>query len=73
MKSFQRRFFGENADTVGEANVSAHKVSSHDPFNIYDLLHKKPKAVEKEPTSSNIPFPPDFTPHKTQEDHDQSV
>ncbi|GJR31850.1 RNA-directed DNA polymerase, eukaryota [Tanacetum coccineum] len=75
-------FFGENADTVGEANVSAHKVSSHDPFNIYDLLHKKPKAVEKEPTSSSIPFPPGFTPeggtpvqnaHKTQEDHDQSV
>ncbi|GJU97579.1 RNA-directed DNA polymerase, eukaryota [Tanacetum coccineum] len=58
------------------------KVSSHDPFNIYDLLHKKPKAVEKEPTSSSIPFPPGFTPeggtrvqnaHKTQEDHDQSV
>ncbi|GJY55048.1 RNA-directed DNA polymerase, eukaryota [Tanacetum coccineum] len=72
----------QNADTVGEANVSAHKVSSHDPFNIYDLLHKKPKAVEKEPTSSSIPFPPGFTPeggtpvqnaHKTQEDHDQSV
>ncbi|GKB19877.1 RNA-directed DNA polymerase, eukaryota, partial [Tanacetum coccineum] len=75
-------FFSENADTVGEANISAHKVSSHDPFNIYDLLHKKPKAVEKEPTSSSIPFPPGFTPeggtpvqnaHKTQEDHDQSV
>nr|GEX02186.1 RNA-directed DNA polymerase, eukaryota [Tanacetum cinerariifolium] len=59
-EAISETIFGENADIVGEANVFAHKESSHDHFNIYDLLHKKSKAVEKEPTSSSIPFPPEM-------------
>ncbi|GJU39294.1 RNA-directed DNA polymerase, eukaryota [Tanacetum coccineum] len=56
--------FGENADESGNVNSSCHKEPSQDPFNIYDLLHKKTKEAAADGMSSSIPFPPGFTPDK---------
>nr|GEX79583.1 RNA-directed DNA polymerase, eukaryota [Tanacetum cinerariifolium] len=73
--------FGDNADELGNDGGSVQKEASHDPFEIYDLLHKKDKVAEIDGTNSSIPFPTGFTPekgipvqeaHNTQEDHGQT-
>nr|GFA66733.1 RNA-directed DNA polymerase, eukaryota [Tanacetum cinerariifolium] len=60
-------YFGENIDKDGGNNADSviqpvDKETSHDPFNIYDILNKQKKDVEVNGSDSNIPFPPGFTP-----------
>nr|GEU64146.1 RNA-directed DNA polymerase, eukaryota [Tanacetum cinerariifolium] len=50
---------GNNADSVIQP---VDKETSHDPFNIYDILNKQKKDAEVNGSDSNIPFPPGFTP-----------
>nr|GEX35549.1 RNA-directed DNA polymerase, eukaryota, reverse transcriptase zinc-binding domain protein [Tanacetum cinerariifolium] len=38
--------FGDNANELGNDGGSVQKEASHDPFEIYDLLHKKDKAAK---------------------------
>ncbi|PWA75321.1 hypothetical protein CTI12_AA243760 [Artemisia annua] len=60
-------YFGENIEKDGGNNVDSvsqpvDKETSHDPFNIYDLLNKQKKDAEVNGSDSSIPFPPGFTP-----------
>nr|GEW21116.1 RNA-directed DNA polymerase, eukaryota [Tanacetum cinerariifolium] len=74
--------FGKNVNEVDNADDSVHKETSYDPFKIYDLLHKHPKAVKTDGTKSSLQYPPGFTPeevtpiqksHNLQEGHDHSI
>nr|GFA28364.1 nucleotide-binding alpha-beta plait domain-containing protein [Tanacetum cinerariifolium] len=60
-------YFGENIDKDGGNNVDSviqpvDKETSHDPFNIYDILNKQKKDAKVNGSDSNIPFPLGFTP-----------
>nr|GEW25036.1 RNA-directed DNA polymerase, eukaryota [Tanacetum cinerariifolium] len=61
-------YFGDNTYILGNVADSVQppieKEISNDPFNIYDLLNKRNKEVDKTGTDSSIPFPPGFTPVK---------
>nr|GFB83142.1 RNA-directed DNA polymerase, eukaryota [Tanacetum cinerariifolium] len=56
-------YFGDNGDELENAFPSNEKVSSPDPFNIYDLLQKG-DGRQKEAESPNISHPPGFTQSK---------
>ncbi|GJT74438.1 RNA-directed DNA polymerase, eukaryota [Tanacetum coccineum] len=61
-------YFGENEDNSGNEHNSEQpmneKETSHDPFNIYDLLRKRNDDVVNSGSDKSTPYPPGFTPEK---------
>ncbi|GJZ95951.1 RNA-directed DNA polymerase, eukaryota [Tanacetum coccineum] len=61
-------YFGDNDDNLGKDHTSDQPLNgeetSHDPFNIYDLLRKQGDGVINSGSDKSIPFPPGFTPEK---------
>ncbi|GJU97790.1 RNA-directed DNA polymerase, eukaryota [Tanacetum coccineum] len=59
-------YFGENNDNLDKEHSQNQpqnvEVSSLDPFNIYESLHKKDDRVTNKGSENSIPFPPGFTP-----------
>ncbi|GKE91891.1 hypothetical protein Tco_1572986 [Tanacetum coccineum] len=72
-------YFGDNADEQECGNVKDQpdngNDASYDPFNIYGLLNKRDKVVDKASTGTSISYPPGFTPDKAtpiQVKHDEN-
>ncbi|GKB52428.1 RNA-directed DNA polymerase, eukaryota [Tanacetum coccineum] len=61
-------YFGEHEDDLGNEQNSNQpineKETSHDPFNIYDLLRKRDGGVINSGSDKSIPYPLGFTPEK---------